>query len=118
MYPRNITERILELQAKGFTAEETRLAIKEQNDKEIGLATIYRHRTGTASKEIADETLKQQQRSILKQEQANPQLAMKYRNELLKLLIPQRIEQKIEGSINDRVEIIDNRTVQDASKTT
>jgi len=89
MYPKQITERILELQAKGFSAEETRQAIKEQNGVGIALDTIYRHRKGAVSHEIAEETFKQQQRSILKQDQANPELAMRYRNELLKLLIPQ-----------------------------
>jgi DNA-binding transcriptional MerR regulator len=92
MYHRNITERIIELQAKGFSAEETRQALQEQNSINIGIATIYRHRTGAIAQEITDELIRQQQRDILRQQQTNPELALKYRNELLKLLIPVKAE--------------------------
>lgn len=105
MYPRTVTERIIELQAKGFSAEETRQAILEQNDVKICVDTIYKHRKGAVSREIADETLKQQQRSILKQDNANPELAMKFRNELLKLLIPQRIVLDQKTEITENVNI-------------
>jgi hypothetical protein len=98
MYPKIITEKIIELQAKGFSAEETRSYFQQEQGLKIGLNTVYRPRKSVVGQEIADEMVRTQQRSILKQEEKNPALAMKYRNELLKLLIPQRIEQKIEGS--------------------
>ena len=91
-YPKNFTEKIVELEAHGFTADETVSYFKEHGYNHVGLATVYRHRKGLLAAEITEETARQQRRSILKQDEANPQLAMKYRNELLKLLIPQRIE--------------------------
>jgi hypothetical protein len=108
MYPKLVTEKIIELQAKGFSAEETRSYFKQEQDLNIGINTIYRHRKSVVGQEIADEMVRAQQRSIRRQEEKNPGLAMKYRNELLKLLIPQRIEQKIEGGQNWIVTLNDN----------
>ena len=108
MYPKLITEKIIELQAKGFSAEETRSYFEQEQGLKIGINTVYRHRKSVVGQEIADEMVRAQQRSIRRQEEKNPGLAMKYRNELLKLLIPQRIEQKIEGGQNWTVNINDN----------
>ena len=52
--------------------------------------------------------MRQQQRDILKSSSDDKALAMKYRNELLKLLLPQRIEQKVEGGESWSIEIVDN----------
>jgi hypothetical protein len=76
----------------------------------IHLNTIYNHRKGTVSKEITDALVRQQQQDItLANQKGKRDLAMKYRNELLKLLIPQRIEQKIEGRQNWIVTLNDNQ---------
>jgi hypothetical protein len=98
MYPRNITEKILELQAKGYSGELTKEYLSDHGTPGIHLNTIYNHRKGTVSKEITDELVRQQQLDItLANQKGKRELALKYRNELLKLLIPQRIEQTIEG---------------------
>ena len=89
MYPKSFTEKVLELQTHGFTAEESISYFKEHGYKHVGLATVYRHRTNALAKEITEETLRQQRRSILKNEESHPELSMKYRNEILKLMIPQ-----------------------------
>lgn len=92
MYPRHITQRIIELQAKGFGAYET----KEYLDKEYGINihpnTIYNHRKSPVGQEIIDELIRQQERAILRADAEDRKLAMHYRNELLKILLPQRIE--------------------------
>ena len=105
MYPKHITERIVELWALGFTAEETRTAISEQY-KNIGLATVYRHRHNLTAKNLIDELLRHQERAILKANADNPVVAMKYRNELLKILLPQRIE-----AYSVTKEVIENRDI-------
>ncbi|TFH21656.1 hypothetical protein E4G67_05400 [Candidatus Bathyarchaeota archaeon] len=109
MYPRNITEKILELQAKGYSAELTKEYLEDHGTPNIHLNTIYNHRRGTVSQEITDELVRQQQLDItLANQKGKRELAMKYRNELLKLLIPQRIEQMIEGGQNWTVTLNDN----------
>jgi len=106
-YPKQFTEKILELEAHGFTAEETREYLQGHGYPRTGIATVYRHRKGSLADEITAETVRQQRRSILKHEEDRPELSMKYRNELLKLLIPQRIEalsyQKIEENVTVNV---------------
>ena len=90
MYPRNITEKILDLQAKGYTAQLTQQWFKDNNEIDIGIATIYRHRTGALAHEIVEAMVQQQQQDItVSGQKGNAELAMKYRNELLKILIPQ-----------------------------
>jgi len=57
--------------------------------------------------EIIEELIRQQERAILKADMEDKALAMKYRNELLKILIPQRIEaityQQTEENVNINV---------------
>jgi hypothetical protein len=119
MYPRNITEKILELQAKGYSAELTKEYLADHSTPGIHLNTIYNHRKGTVSKEITDELVRQQQQGItLANQKGKRELSLKYRNELLKLLIPQRIEQKIESSgQNWTVNINDNSKRTDVRST-
>lgn len=92
MYPKQVTELIVYYQALGFSAEETRTALKDKNSITINLNTIYKHRKSTVGQEITDELIRQQERDILKVESENKALALKYRNELLKLLIPFKTE--------------------------
>ena len=91
MFPKTVTERIVELWGLGFSAEETRKAFSDQNIS-ICLNTIYKHRRSLTAQNLIDQLISKQLRAILKSNEANPELAMRYRNELLKILIPQRIE--------------------------
>ncbi|MCJ7767085.1 hypothetical protein MUP79_01660 [Candidatus Bathyarchaeota archaeon] len=92
MSPRTITEKIVEYWALGFSAEETREALQEKQNVSICLTTIYKHRHSLTAQNLIDELIRRQERAILKADSDNPELAMKYRNELLKILVPQRIE--------------------------
>ena len=107
MYARSITQRIVELQAHGLSATETQKALKEEYDINIGINTVYRHRKSPVGQEIIEELIRQQERAILKADMEDKALAMKYRNELLKILIPQRVEaityQQTEENVNINV---------------
>jgi hypothetical protein len=92
MYARSITQRIVELQAHGFSATETQKALNEQYSINIGINTVYRHRKSDVGQEIIEELIRQQERDILKSDSDDRELAMRYRNELLKILIPSRME--------------------------
>lgn len=115
---------IVTLWGKGASAEETVKYLKEEGVK-ISLHGIYNLRRSLTANQIIDEDIRAQRRAINTAstfnpdhpQDYNPALAMKYRDKLLEKLMPHKISQTIEGGINDRVEIIDNRTVQDASKT-
>lgn len=91
-YPKTITEAIIHYQAIGFSAHETQKALKEENGLDISLNAIYRHRKSIVAQEIIDEDIRNQKRRILKAEASNPELALKYANELLKIEIPARME--------------------------
>jgi hypothetical protein len=88
-HSKTITQHIVELWGLGYSAEETVEAFKKKNYP-IGLATVYRHRNSLTAKQIIDELMRKQLDAIAKSE--DPSLSLKYRNELLKMLIPQRIE--------------------------
>lgn len=92
MYGKTITQYIIECQAKGLTGEETQQALKDQKGITVHLNTIYAHRKSSVGQEITDELIRQQQRDILRQQQSNPELSLKYRNELLKILVPFKAE--------------------------
>ena len=98
MYPRQVTELIIYYQALGFSAEETRKVLKEQNGININLNTIYKHRRSPIGQEMINELIRQQQRDILKVDAENKPLAMKYRNELLKLLLQKPTEINVSAS--------------------
>ena len=83
LYSKLIIEQFIRLQAHGFSAEETRDYIQEHYEKKPCLDTIYRHRKSPIGKEMLEELIRQQERSILKQDTANPPLAMKYRSDLI-----------------------------------
>jgi predicted nucleotide-binding protein (sugar kinase/HSP70/actin superfamily) len=85
-------ERIVELWALGFSAQETRDAFETQQKITISLNTIYKYRHSLTAQNLIEELLRNQERAILKADTENPEAAMKYRNELLKILLPQRIE--------------------------
>jgi hypothetical protein len=109
MYSRAVTQRIIELQALGFSAEETRKRLREREGITLNLNTVYRHRRSQVGREIIDELIRTQLRSIAHAATGKGSAqAMKYRNELLKILIPVRIEslsiQKTEANVNVNVE--------------
>jgi hypothetical protein len=87
MYSKEVTGWIDECWAKGFTAEQTVEAIHKKHDIKLGTATVYRHRQGKTTRDLVDELMRQQQFDITTCD--NPELKMKYRNELLKIFIPQ-----------------------------
>jgi hypothetical protein len=89
MYSKQVTEDIIKYQALGFSAEETREALKKERGVYPNLNTIYQHRRSPIGQELASELLRQQERDILKSDSDNRELAMRYRNELLKIMIPQ-----------------------------
>jgi hypothetical protein len=113
MYPKEITEKIVDLQSKGFTIEETIGYFRDEGLSHISEKTIRRHRKSQLAKEIVEEQARAQHRDISRSQQDAATLmkehdkkmaykfralGMHYRNEFLKIMIPQRIEQKIEGS--------------------
>jgi hypothetical protein len=108
MYSRTVTQRIIELQALGFSAEETRKRISERDGITLNLKTVYTHRHSSVGREIIDELIRMQLRSIAYAAGKGSAQALKYRNELLKILIPVRIEslsiQKTESNVNVNVE--------------
>jgi hypothetical protein len=53
MFNKTVTEEIVHYQALGFSAEETRVALKDKNEIEISLNTIYKHRRSPIGQEIA-----------------------------------------------------------------
>ena len=57
MYPREITKLILDLEAKGYTAELTRQWLLENRQLKIHLNTIYNHRKGPVAKEIIEQMM-------------------------------------------------------------
>ena len=87
MYPKEITGWIDEAWAKGFSAEQTVEVIKKKCGLKIGLATVYRRRHGKTTRDLVDELMRQQQFDIATSD--NEELKLKYRNELLKIFIPQ-----------------------------
>lgn len=98
MYPRTVTDKIVEYWALGFSAEETRKVFKKDGVS-ICIDTIYKHRHSLSAKNLIDELLRRQERAIFKADTDNPELAMKYRDSLLRILLPAHIEQKIEGNV-------------------
>lgn len=103
MYSKEVTALILADWAKGATAEETVEHLKNLYGKAPCLNTIYTHRNGLTAKALVDELLRQQERDITKS--SNEDLRMKYRNELLKIFIPQM-------TINLSKNINENRNVE------
>jgi hypothetical protein len=91
MFNKQTTEKIVELWGLGFTATETVTALKDEGIT-ISLHTVYNHRRSLTAQNLIDELIRRQERAILKADADNPALAMKYRNELLRLLLPQKIE--------------------------
>ncbi len=93
MYPREITKLILDLEAKGYTAELTRQWLLENRQLKIHLNTIYNHRKGPVAKEIIEQMMIQQQQDItIATQKGDYKTAMHYRNEMLKLLVPIKTE--------------------------
>ncbi len=99
MYQRNITEKIVDLQALGFSASETVDYLRSKNKVRIGINTVYRHRKSATAREIVDELIRRQERAIATEEAHNPALAMKYRDKLLDKLLPLRIEQTVDQTV-------------------
>ena len=110
MYPKTVTEKIVEYWGLGFSAAETRKALMEKQGVTCCLNTIYKHRHSLTAQDLVDELIRRQQRAIFKADVDNPEAGMKYRNELLKILLPQRIEslsiQKIEQHV--KIDVSEN----------
>jgi Fe2+ or Zn2+ uptake regulation protein len=107
MFEKGVTQRIVELWGLGYTAEETVNQLKEKYNIKISLHTVYNKRNSLTAKEMISELQREQLKEIASAK--SPGLRLKYRNELLKILLPVRMEQKmkLEGN-NMVVEIVDN----------
>jgi hypothetical protein len=117
MYPKTVTQRIIDLQGKGFSAEKTKDIMAEQDKIHININTIYKHRSSPIGQAMIEEHLQTQRRMIYRasvpptEEQPNTEynqeLALKYNNELLKIFIPQM-------TINLNKNINENRNTEKA----
>jgi hypothetical protein len=102
-YSREVTGKIVECWGLGFTAEETVKAIEEWKSVKIGLATVYRHRHSLTAQDMIDELMRKQFRDIAKED--NSELRMRFRNELLKILIPQKLITLQRTEVSEKVDI-------------
>ncbi len=103
MYSKEVTALIMQDWARGFSAEETRNHIHDALGVKPCINTIYAHRNSLTTQNLIDELLNQQEREIFKagagtkDEEGkyiippNQKIAMHYRNELLKILLPIKI---------------------------
>ena len=107
MFRKEVTQRIVELWGLGLTAEETMKELKEKSNIRISLHTVYNKRNSLTAQQMINELQREQLKDIAKT--SNPGLRLKYRNELLKILLPIKLEQnmRIEGAPT-LVEIVDN----------
>lgn len=97
-YKRAVTETIVHCWGKGLSASETVTWIKEKLNLDVGIATVYRHRHSLTAKDIIEELMREQRRDIaLCQSDAT---RMKYRDKLLKKLIPELITMKADLNVN------------------
>jgi polyphosphate kinase len=90
MYKTTVTHEIVKAWAKGASAEETKKYLEAELGLHICLNTIYKKRRSLEAQEMIDELVRNQLRDITTTK--NEQLKMQYRNELLKILLPLRIE--------------------------
>ena len=100
MYSKEVTALILADWAEGASAEETRKHLEDTLGIKPCLNTIYTHRNSLTTKDLVDELLRQQERDLTKEE--NSALRMKYRNELLKILLPQRVEIREDVNVQEK----------------
>lgn len=104
MYPKDVTAFIVYCWGHGLTGEETAKALQDKKDLTVSLATIYRKRQSLTASEMIDELEREQLRDIASTE--DEELKLKYRNELLKILLPVRVEQRMlsfsKVEINDK----------------
>lgn len=109
MYSKEVTGWIDECWAKGFTAEQTVEAIHKKHDIKLGIATVYRRRHSRTTHELVEELMRQQQFDITIS--TNEELKLKYRNELLKIFIPQMAIVKnineTESTVKHVIEFVD-----------
>ncbi len=94
MYSKIIIQKIIDYQARGLSAEETKQALSERDHVKIHINTIYTLRKSPVGKEILEELIRQQERDISRADSEDRSEAMKYRNELIKIyaqiLLPQQ----------------------------
>ena len=83
LYSKTVTEEIIRLQANGFSAQETRTYLQDNQQINPALNTIYKHRRSPIGQEMLQELIRHQERSILKADSTEPALAMKYRSDLI-----------------------------------
>ena len=82
-------------------------AFEEKHNIKISLHTVYNKRNSLTAKEMISELQREQLKEIATVK--NPGLRLKYRNELLKILLPIKMEQnmRIDGN-SGVIEILDN----------
>ena len=107
MFRKEVTQRIVELWGLGFTAEGTVRELKQKDNIRISLHTVYNKRNCLTAQQMINELQREQLRDIATT--SSPALRLKYRNELLKILLPIRMEQKMKIECGPTlVEIVDN----------
>ena len=103
-FSKQVTHKIVEHWGLGFTAEESQKALVDDGIK-ISLHTVYNHRRSLTAQNLIDELIRRQERASLKADADHPELAMKYRSELLKILVPQRIEAVSYSEVEEKVTV-------------
>jgi len=102
MYSKMVTEKIIEYQALGFSAEETKTAFLDKTGKAPCLNTIYKHRRSPVGMEMLRELIRHQERSILKTDNEHERaLAMRYRDSLIGKLMDRLMPPVIRQEINE-----------------
>ena len=105
MYPREITAFIVYCWGHGLNASETVRALREEKNVTLSERTVYRKRQSLTAQEMIDELEREQLRDIAKCD--DPKLKMQMRNELLKILLPIRMEILSKTLSINKVEVYD-----------
>ena len=94
-YGKEFTASVVHYWSLGLSAKETVDILKEKRKRNVGLATIYRHRKSFTAQTMIDELIRKQLRDIAASTDSN--LKMKYRGKLLDNLMPKKVQ--AEGNI-------------------
>ena len=95
MFSKHVIEKVVECQGIGLSAEETRKYLRDNYQIKISLNSVYNLRHGVTAQDIIDELIRRQERAIRLADSEDPALGLKYRNELLKILVPHTHNPKI-----------------------
>ena len=97
-------DRAIDLKCKGLTDREISVRMTEEGYKYASERTINRILNEITEERIVEELKRQQLRDITT---ADSPIRLKYRDKLLEKMMPQKIEQKTEGSQNLKITVVD-----------